>query len=451
MAPKDKVHFIGIGGAGMSALAQFHRLGGGMVTGSDRAFDRGENKELRDAFDEMGIKIFPQDGSGIDGKTRRVVLSTAIEDDNPELQRAKEVGATIVHRTDVLAEHVKAHRTIAVAGTSGKSTVTAMVFEILEAAGQAPSVITGAGLYALRERGLYGNAYRGDSDILVIEADESDGTLPKYRPWVGLLLNVSKDHKSLEELAEIFSEFKRHCTKFVVNADHENLREYVEGSATYGFSSGDLRASEPELEKMSSLFMIDELQFSIPAPGRHNAMNALAATAAARAAGVPLAQSAAALKEFRGVDRRFRLVGTARGVNVIDDYAHNPDKVRAVIAAARLGAKRLRVVFQPHGFAPTRFVKAELITAFTEALAEEDILWLPEIYYAGGTAAKDISSQDLADPIRAAGRDARFALDREALLQDLAKACQHGDAVLVLGARDPGLSAYARRALEALG
>ncbi|MFA5137847.1 MAG: Mur ligase domain-containing protein [Elusimicrobiota bacterium] len=443
-------HFVGIGGSGMSALAQFHAMGGEAVSGSDRLFDRGEMRGLKARLAEAGISLFPQDGSGVGPGTRELTVSTAIEDSNPDIAAGRALGLRLVHRTDALADHVAAHRTLAVAGTSGKSTVTAMVYEVLAATGHSPSLITGAPLVSLEGRGLLGNAYRGTSDFLVIEADESDGTLPKYSPWLGMVLSLGKDHKEVPELLEMFRRFQGRCRRFVLNADYANLSGLRDGSRTFGFEAGDVRGERLELEPQGSRFQVSGVRFEVPFPGRHNAANALAAAAACLEAGVPLEDCSKALASFAGVARRFQLVGTAGGIQVVDDYAHNPDKLRAVLAAGRLRAKRLRVVFQPHGFYPTRFMKDELIEAFGASLRDGDTLWMPDIYYVGGTTVKDISSGHITAPLKERGLDARHVPVREDIILEIAAAAQPGDLVLVLGARDPTLSDFARRVLQKL-
>ncbi|HAH07441.1 MAG TPA: hypothetical protein DCM05_13130 [Elusimicrobia bacterium] len=448
----ESLHFVGIGGTGMSALAQFHSFGQAATTGSDRLLDRGQIAEWRSGFEALGIRLFPQDGSGITQATGRVVVSTAVEDTNPDIAKAKALGRPLVHRADFLAEQVAAHRALAVSGTSGKSTVTAMVYEVLEAAKRSPSVITGGGLRLLEARGLLGNAARGSSDLLVIEADESDGSLVRYAPWLGLLLNVGKDHKDLADLMEIFKAFRSHCGRFVVNGDAANLGEFLPGAKTFGFSSGcAVRGQELDLAPGRIRFRANGVFFELPLDGEHNAMNALAASAACLEAGVPLEASAEALRSYKGVMRRFERVGTARGVTVVDDYAHNPDKVRAALAAAKLCAPRVLAVFQPHGYGPTRFLKDDFIAAFSESLRPEDRLWMPEIYYAGGTAVKNISAADLVSPIAERGRRASFLPDRKDVAAAVAAEAREGDLVLLMGARDPSLSAYARSLLAALG
>jgi UDP-N-acetylmuramate-alanine ligase len=431
MSGREKVHFIGAAGFGVSALAQFHLMGGGAATGSDRTFDTGGAADLRTKLEALGVEIFPQDGSALEGSHAYAVASTAIEKDNKDLERARALGLKLVHRADELSRHVAEHKTIAVAGTSGKSTVVAMIFEILEAAGLSPSVITGGALTSLVERGFVGNAFRGKSDLLVVESDESDGTLVKYRPWLGVYLNISKDHQDLPELERLFAEFRR------------NSAHWLDASA--------LRADGVEAGSAGSRFTVEGRAFSLPAPGLHNVENAVAAIAACREAGVSLSDCAKALAAFRGLARLFERIGAARGVEVVDDFAHNPVKVAAALAAAHLRSPRVHAFFQLHGFAPARFMKAEFLDAFAASLGPDDVLWLPEIFYAGGTAAKDISAADYARELKARGKDARFFADRSAIPEAFAREARPGDLAIVMGARDPSLPRFARDLLDALG
>jgi len=449
MLKKPLIHFVGIGGAGMSALAQIHAMDGGPATGSDRDFDRGRGGSLRGKLEALGIKLFPQDGSAITKATELVVLSTAIEDANPEIAAAKALGVPLMHRSEFLARHVAEMRTLAVTGTSGKSTVVAMIFEILEAAGRGPSVITGGALLALQKKGLTGNAFRGKSDLLVVEADESDGSLVNYRPAVGVFLNLTKDHLEVSALRDIFLKFRANVTTSLVNSDDKALAD-IRADASFGLSSGSVRADGLRLTAEGSSFRINNVEFKLPVPGAHNAENAVAAVAACVNEGVSLADCARALAGFQGVARRFQSLGTARGVEVVDDFAHNPAKIAATLTAARLRARRILAVYQPHGFAPTRHLKNELIAAFAEGLRPDDRLWLPDIYYVGGTASKDISSRDVVDPLRAKGLKAVHIPDRAAIVPAIAAEARDGDLVIVMGARDPSLSDFAREILSAL-
>ncbi len=449
MKTKPLIHFVGIGGAGMSALAQIHALDGGPTTGSDRDFDRAQAPELRSHLSALGVRLFSQDGSAITRETDLVVLSTAIEETNPEVAAANARGIPLMHRSEFLADYVKKMRTIAVTGTSGKSTVVAMIFEVLEAAGREPSVITGGSLLALKRRGLTGNAWRGKSNLLVIEADESDGSLVNYKPAVGVFLNLTKDHLEVPALRDIFKKFRVNAAQALVNADDPELAD-IRADSTFGLEHGDLRAERLLLNARGSHFHIQGVAFELPLPGRHNAANAVAAVAACLNEGVSLLGCSRALASFQGVTRRFQILGTARGVEVIDDFAHNPAKVTATLTAGRLRAGRILAVYQPHGFAPTRHLKNELIAAFAEGLRPQDRLWLLDIYYVGGTASKDISSKDIVEPLRALGFAAFHVAARSMIAASIAAEARAGDLVIVMGARDPSLSEFARAILTAL-
>ena len=449
MPAKPLIHFVGVGGAGMSALAQIHAMDGGPATGSDRDFDRNRGGTLKGKLEALGIRLFPQDGTAITTATNLVVLSTAIEDSNPEIATAKKLGIQIMHRSEFLARHVSSMRTIAVTGTSGKSTVVAMIFEILESAGRGPSVITGGSLLALQARGLTGNAFRGKSDILVVEADESDGSLVNYKPAVGVFLNLTKDHLEVAALHEIFMKFRANVATAITDSDDPALAD-LRADKTFGLDAGELRAEGLALTAGGSTFRVGGVSFSLPVPGRHNAANAMAAIAACANEGVSLADCAKGLASYRGVARRFQSLGSARGVELVDDFAHNPAKIAATLVAARLRGRRTLAVYQPHGFAPTRHLKNELIAAFAEGLRPLDRLWLPDIYYVGGTASKDISSNDVVAPLRAKGLAAFHVPDRAAIAALIAAEAREGDLVLVMGARDPSLSDFARAILAAL-
>lgn len=446
------LHFAGVAGCGMSGLAQLHALQGRPTTGSDRAFDQGERAELRQQLTRMGINIVPQDGSFLDafaGATpSAVVVSTAVEDRVPDVIAARQKGVAILHRSELLARHVAHYRTIAISGTSGKSTVTAMVFAILEGAGQQPGLLTGGPLASLIAAGHPGNAWppRPPANWLVIEADESDGSLVRYHPWCGVILNLGLDHKSPAEIMAMFATFSTQVSGPLLVADQPNLADLHPGHLLFGMGEGrGTRAREVQLQPGGSTFSIEGVPFQLQVPGIYNIWNAVAAVAAARAAGVPLAESAPPLAAFTGVARRFQSVGTTAGIEVIDDFAHNPDKIAAALAAARTRTNgRILAVFQPHGFAPTRFLKQALIDTFVTELREQDRLWLPKIFFAGGSVVRDISARDLSNEISARGRQAQFVPERDDLPQIIAAAAQTGDLILVMGARDPSLTAFCR-------
>ncbi len=471
MAPPDPkgegiFHYAGIGGSGMSALAQFQVMLGGHASGSDRSFDQGGREDARAQLTRLGIALHPQDGSGPAAPgCAALVVSTAVEDSVPDVRVAKERGLPILHRSELLAQFVAMHRTIGVSGTSGKSTVVAMAFELLRGSGRDPSVITGGDLEGLRAEGLWGNAWRG-GELLVIEADESDGSLVRYEPAIAVVLNLQRDHKAESEVLAMFETFASRTREALVVGEGDNLAPVVAAARArrlpvvfFGFgAAAHVRPDDGSLElgPRASSFVVRGTPFMLPVPGRHNVENALAALAIAGVMGVPLAESVAPLAAFRGVGRRFQTIGVANGVEVIDDFAHNPAKLEAGLATARRRLAgtggRVLAVYQPHGYGPTRFLRPDFVDSFARALGPEDRVWWLEVFYAGGTTKKDFSSADIVADIAARGVGARaaFAASREELVAALATEARPGDLVIVMGARDPSLTGLARRIAEAL-
>ena len=446
-----RFHYAGLAGSGMSALAQFQAMMGGRVSGSDRAFDRGERAELRTQLERLGIEIMRQDGSGVTDDCAALIVSTAVEEKVADFATARAKNIPVVHRSELLAHFVASYRTVAVSGTSGKSTVTAMVFEILESAGRDPSVITGGDLRLLQARGLPGNAFAGGSDLLVVEADESDGSLVRYAPAVGVILNLQRDHKEMGEVAAMFAVLRARSREALVVGEDENLDGLAGGALRFGFGPrADIRGTNVELIPSGSSFTVDDVAFALPVPGRHNVANALAAIAAARTLDVPLADMVAPLASFQGVGRRFQTVGAARGVTVIDDFAHNADKIAAALATAKLNASRVLAVYQPHGYGPTRFLRRDFVDTFTRELRPGDRLWMLEVFYAGGTASRDFSAADIVEEIAENGVKAEFAPSRAWLAARIAEEARAGDVVLVMGARDPSLTDFAREIVAEL-
>lgn len=447
-------HFAGIGGTGMSAIA-FYLLGRGQdVSGSDRLFDRGGGAAIRAALESRGARIHPQDGSGI-APDVRLVVSTAVEADVPEVRAARELGCEIVHRSEALASIANAARTIAVSGTSGKSTVTAMVFRVLREAGLDPSVISGGVLKELAAEGHWGNAYGGAGEWLVIEADESDGSLVQYAPEIGLMLNLDRDHKELDELRTLFATFRDRSKIFAANGDRGECRELGGSRARYfGLEHHDHPAIEDLVLGQDGVsFRIGGNLCRVPFPGKHMVENALAALLCGLEAGVPLEVAARSLASFAGVGRRHDLVGQARGVTVFDDFAHNPAKIEAGMSAARLAAPggRVLAVFQPHGYGPLRFLLHDFAEAFTRALRPEDRLWIAPVYDAGGTADRTVSSGELAALLPGCGIQVLAPETRVEIPALVAAAANEGDVVYSMGARDPELPIFARSILDALG
>ncbi len=448
-----RFHYAGLGGSGMSALAQFQVMRGGAASGSDRAFDRGERAPARAQLERLGIQVTAQDGSGVAGADA-LVVSTAVEREVPDCAAARRLGVPVVHRSELLARFVTDHRTIAVTGTSGKSTVVAMIFEILRGAGRDPSVITGGDLVMLQRQGLWGNAWAGRSDLLVVEADESDGSVVRYEPAVGVVLNLQRDHREMDEVAAMFRTLRGRVRESFVVGEGANLAGLAAGATVFGLGAGAaVRGTDVELGPGGAAFTVDGVRFALPVPGRHNVENALAAIAACRAVGVPLAETAAPLGRFQGVGRRFQSLGTARGVEVVDDFAHNPAKVAAALATAQARAVggRVLAVYQPHGYGPTRFLRGDFVETFASVLRPADRFWMLEVFYAGGSATRDFSAAEIAAEIAARGAAAEFAPSREWLVGRIAAEARAGDLVLVMGARDPSLTQLAGAVLARLG
>ena len=429
----------------MSAIAQYLAGNGKIVKGSDRLFENGANEHLLHQLQTAGIRCFEQDGSGLDEKIQAVIVSTAIEESNPEIRKARELHIPVVLRAELLAAICASKRTIAIAGTSGKSTTTAMLFHILHENKLEPSLITGAGLVSLQQGGAIGNAYCGKSDWLLIEADESDGTLVNYYPEIGVLLSIDKDHKELHELDTIFRLFQQHTQgPFIVNAGHP-LAALFSKKQEWDFGDGSGIAGSDFLQEGFTIrFTVDTIAFEIPTIGRHNMENALACVAVARLLGLTLQQCADALRSYRGIYRRHQLLGHFKGITVIDDYAHNPAKIAASIRACQPVASKLVAWFQPHGYGPTRFIRHELVKEITDSLRKNDEIWMSEIYYAGGTAVKDISANDLIQDLQARGVQEHFVAERTRLFQQLIPGLQSDTVLLLMGARDPDLEQVAK-------
>ena len=370
----------------------------------------------------------------------------------PDFAEARRLGVPVLHRSDLLAYIVASMRTIAVTGTSGKSTATAMVFELLRGAGRDPSVITGGDLVTLQAEGLWGNAWAGGSELLVIEADESDGSLVRYRPAVGVVMNLQKDHKEPAVVLDFFRTFAGRVREGRVVGEDPALSPLRSDATVFGEGpDAALRAEGIVCGPEGSTFTVRGEPFALSVPGRHNVENALAAIGACLAVGVELSELAAPLEAFRGVGRRFQVLGTRRGVQVVDDFGHNPAKVAASLRTARLRARRTLAVFQPHGYGPTRFLWKEFVDTFAAELRPQDRLWLLEVFYAGGSATRDFSSADLVADLATQGAPAAFAHSRKELVRAIAAEAREGDLVLVMGARDPSLSELAAAILKALG
>ena len=451
----DNIFFIGVAGVGMSAIAQYLSGIGKNISGSDRYFLPGTYNETKEKLEAEGIQCFLQNGEGITNQTDLVVVSTAIEDTVPEVQKAKQLSIPIIKRSELLALIAASKKTIAVGGTSGKSTTSAMLFDILQYAGMQPSIISGAGLVSIIKEGKIGNAKVGAGEWLVIEADESDGSIVQYHPEVGLLLNIDKDHQEINELMNIFGIFKSNTKKLFIVNQSNLLSKQLSANTQQDFSTDEnveagYVAKDFQQDGLSISFTIHHSPFTINTVGRHNMENALAASCVASQLGVDLDTCTAALKNYEGIYRRHQILGNKNGVWVIDDYAHNPAKCAASIAACQHIAPKVIAWFQPHGYGPTRFLRHDFVKEISAVLRPQDEIWMSEIFYAGGTAVKDISANDLITAIKALGKNAFFVEDRNQFLETARPGLTDDCVLLLMGARDPSLETFGKQVWEKL-
>jgi UDP-N-acetylmuramate--alanine ligase len=451
-----RYHFSGIAGAGMNPLAQLMRARGHAVQGSDRSFDQGKNRDVAARLTALGIVVKPQDGSAVTPDLDRFVYSTAVEAETPEVRAARTYGIERVPRPALLAEVVDAGRPgVAISGTSGKSTITGMVGWLTREAGLPATVLGGA---ALAGEGGTGCFLPGAADgPVAAEACESDGTLTGYHAALGLIHNISRDHGEVETLLPQFETFAKRCGRLLVNAASPEAAEVgrAVGARTYGAVPGaDARLEIVSIgpHRASGVLHLagGPLALDVPQPGRHNLENGAAAALIALELGLSPATVTALLARFPGVARRFEVIAvTAAGIRVVDDYAHNGEKLRAAITTAQAGADRILAVFQPHGFGPARFLRPELREMMPRLLRPQDRLCYAEIFYAGGTVARDVSSRMLVEDLPAA-LECGYAPDHRAVVDWLRAQARPGDTVLIMGARDPELPALARAAVAAL-
>jgi len=444
----------------MAPLAILAASLGADVTGSDRNWDRGLALPVFSALRSGGVTLVPQDGSGVIPELDALVHSTAVESENPDFVRAIDSNVTRIRRGTFLAELASAKRAIAVAGTSGKSTVTAMIAHILVRAGLDPSFVGGGPAVDLPGAVPPGSLRLGRGDWFVVETDESDGSVAEFAPAIAVLTNLSRDHKEIDETARNFEKLLAktrervvfHCGDPVLQriVCHESLPKLcvaVEGQATW--TRPDLLAEDVRLDPDRVRFRVSGTAVQVPAPGALTVENALLAIGGAVAAGIALEQAAPALADFAGVRRRLERIGSAEGVDVFDDFGHNPVKIRAALEALRPPGSYW-IYFQPHGYGPTRFFRDELIETFRSVLKPGDRLLLAPIYDAGGTADRSIRSEQLVEALRLLDIDATLAPIRADAARRMAEGARSGDRVVVMGARDDTLPGFAREILAAV-
>jgi UDP-N-acetylmuramate--alanine ligase len=447
--------FVGVGGSGMMPLAMILAGRGASVAGSDRGLDQGRVPAKFADLEAKGVALFPQDGSGITSTEQIVVASAAVEDTVADIVAATRLGCPRMTRAELNAALFNASRLpIGVAGTSGKSTVTGMIARILHDAGMDPTVMNGAVMkdFAGADR-PFASALVGEGAPYVSEVDESDGSIALYTPRIAVLNNVSLDHKSLEELNNLFGDFIAKAGHAIVNADNPDaaaLAMRVPRERVTTFSLGgeaDLVARDVVEEPFAVSFTLNGESVRLGVPGRHNVANALAAIGAALAAGVTLPAALRGISAYTGLKRRFDVIGTADGVTVIDDFGHNPDKIAATLATLHAFPGRLLVLFQPHGYGPLKTMRRELVQTFVDGLGVDDLLVLPDPVYQGGTVSREVTSADIANDITISGGNARHIAERAAAAAHLVANARPGDRIVVMGARDDTLPLLAAEML----
>ena len=444
-----KVFFSGIGGSGVSALAGYMAERGNVVAGSDRLFDRIPDHPASLILRTKGITIAPQDGSGIDNSFHCAVFSTAVEADNPEYRKAKDIGITVKTRPQYLCDVISPYRTVAVAGTSGKSTTAGMLAYLMKRLGMQPSFIGGGRVKQFRGRKNLGNALAGESDMFVFEACESDGTVVLYSPSHTIITNLDLDHNPVGTTAAMFETLGRNTKeRTVVNGDDRNLaRCRFEKTVRFSIDHhADYHAEHIEYRPFSTFFQARAVDFRLSLPGKYNLYNALACIAVLAEMGVGIEDIAAIMPDFTGIERRFDIRLRNEQYLVIDDYAHNPHKIACLMETVQAIRERICFIFQPHGFGPTQFMKKEYIETFAKRLRSADHLMMLPIFFAGGTSVKDIASEDLCREIRLAGKRAEVLPERALLFDRL----NEWDTYIVFGARDESLTGFADGIAERL-
>jgi UDP-N-acetylmuramate--alanine ligase len=456
MSQAKSYFFSGVGGSGMLPLALILRGKGVTVAGSDRSLDQGRLGAKFEYLKAQGVALFPQDGSGLTSADQILVRSAAVEDTVGDVVAAKRLGALDMKRPQLLAELFNAAPVrIGIAGTSGKSTTTAMLAWLLHRAGRDPTVMNGAVMKNfVTPDALFASALVGKGDAFVSEVDESDGSIAAYAPTIAVVNNIALDHKSMDELRALFATFVGKAEVAVLNLDNEETAALVLTAKvrvrTYALRSGlaDLHTVSIQQAPDGVAFEVLErggqsAKVRLNVPGEHNVANALAALSAARAYGLSLKDAAAALEGFAGTKRRLEVVGAGGGVTVIDDFGHNPDKIKATLATLHAFPGRLLIMFQPHGFGPLKLMRDQFIACFADNMAGDDVLIMPDPVYFGGTVDRSVTSEHIVGGVRARGLEALAFAEREACGDKLIELAEPGDRIVVMGARDDTLSVFA--------
>jgi UDP-N-acetylmuramate--alanine ligase len=446
-----KYYLSGIAGSGMNAIAQYLLSEGHEVTGSDRSFDRGESTDYRAFLEARGARIVAQDGKSLDHSFGQCVFSAAVEDNVPDMARAKKLGIPVITRALFLKDIFNAHDAIGIAGTSGKTTATGMLATIFIENHVDATVFCGAEILPYASDGLGGNFFKGRGRTLIAEVDESDRLIGHYRPDVAVVLNLTEDHMSVDEVLPLFESYVTNSRKVVYNKDCPSTARLINSlkKPCVSFSIKDQNA-DVFAERLQCLpervaFMIGSIPFSVPVPGCYNIENALAAAAAALQKGISLSDSARALERFTGVKGRFERMTGKGSFPVIYDFAHNPAKIDSLLENAASLYSSIIVLFQPHGFGPFQKHMPLLRDIFATRLRRKDTLILGRIFDAGGTADRSVSSSALVQKLSGQAFPAFYAETREEAEAIILKRAEKSKACFILGARDRSLRDFAQK------
>lgn len=439
-----KIHFVGIGGIGMSGIAEVLKNMGYAVTGSDI-----KESETVKRLKSLGIKVFIGHSEDNLEETDVVVFSSAVKPDNPEIIKAKAIGIPVIPRAEMLAELCRLKYSILVAGAHGKTTTTSLIATVLNDAGFDPTVVVGGKLKSLGT-----NARLGQGEFLVAEADESDGSFLKLNPAISVITNIDREHldyfKNLRRIKKAFLEFAnkvpfygvsilcKECRHIKDLIPHLNRRYLTYGFDNYAdFYAKKIAYKSPYVSFEAYYKNKSMGEFAITVPGKHNVLNALATIAVAKELSVPFDKVRESLQNFTGIGRRFEFKGERKGIRFYDDYGHHPTEIKAVLKTALwLKPARLCVVFQPHRYTRTRDLMEQFIKVFKGVLRKKDILFLMEIYPASEPPIAGISGAVLYEKLKNAGVNVRFNHDKERIKEDILQELRDGDILFTIGAGD---------------
>ncbi len=437
MTPR-RIHVAGVAGIGMSALAELLRARGCTVSGSDRFLDQRKSMPILDKLARCGVQLTPQDGSGLAPGVDALAVSTAIEADNPDVQAAKRLGIPVRHRARMIAEMLDGMTCLAVAGTCGKTTVTGMLGWLLEQLGQDPTVVNGGVILNWTAPDRIGSIRRGHSQLAVVETDESDKSLLRFHPDWAIITNISKDHFELNESIQLFRTFARQVKQGILCGP--GVRKLLTGAPALPRLFDMDYAPDPD----GRGFTVAGRHCQAPCPGRHNMENAALAVSLCLHLGANPTDTAGALAAFKGIQRRLEIVGRRNGVTVVDDYAHNPAKIRAAWQTMAAYHPRVLGVWRPHGFRPLTLMHRELGAMFNQVMRPEDQLYILPVFYAGGTTQCSITADVFVEDLCKKGMPAQLVKDYENLSGILRQQTRPDDVILCMGARDPDLPLFAR-------